>query len=113
MTKATALLETHKMWLQMAIEEEESGEIAAKPKTKYLHDCACCQYVFDIGDSKSTSMKFHDCKKLCPMIPVWPYGCERQPSPYVDWEKEALGAARKIAIAALKLYEKEIKRRRK
>jgi len=109
MTKATALLETHKMWLQMAIEEEESGEVAVKPDTKYLHDCACCQYVFDIGDSKSTSMMYHDCNR-CPMVDIWPVGCEYGYSPYREWQGAELGAARKIATAALKLYKKGTKR---
>jgi len=109
--KQLALLETHTLWLALAILEEngvyyignETSKINLAPE--YLHNCPCCQYVHDKVNAKDKDMDYDDCKKHCPMIAFWPQGCEEEYSTYDRWENGEPGCAKKISEAALDLYK--------
>jgi len=108
-TVKQALLETYEQWNEIATKEENDGKLFNhKLKTKlgkgYEHDCPCCQYVTEqIGEPIDLDAKL-SCKAHCPMISVWPDGCELSDSLYQMWRNAKPNAARKIANEALKLY---------
>lgn len=100
LTLGEAIEETESMWRNII-------DTGRKPNTVWLHDCPCCEYVYQKKFGK-TSERFcimaqseedykfkkaalvHDdevilCINNCPMRELWPDGCESPSSPYRKW----------------------------
>ena len=101
LTLDEAIEETESMWRDLA---RKRGN--AKPVTTWMHNCPCCEYVFQklfgkhseeqciMAQSQSdyenkvesypnSTVIF--CIDDCPMRELWPDGCESSSSPYHKW----------------------------
>ena len=106
MTILQAIKETWLLWDRILTEG-----LRSKPETIFLHDCPCCQYVFDLDGSTIESMHFHDCTK-CPLFGLWGSNCQSDSSVFSDWEgadtkEEQTMCAKIIRDFAKNLYLEE------
>jgi hypothetical protein len=109
LTVKTALKATEALWSELA----ESGN-NHKPKTRFINDCPCCQYVLEQTNQVPlcaekglcrSSKIFETHRALCPLRSLWPDGCLTAGSPYLKWvmagrKKATRVLAKQIADAA-------------
>lgn len=107
MTRLQAIKETWLLWDRICEEE-----LNCKPKTNFLYDCPCCQYVYDLDDIDNRGMALHDCRQ-CPLFDLWGSTCQSDDSVFSLWEYsepgslESASAARHIRDFAKNLYLNE------
>jgi len=94
LNKSAAVELTASLWLEMYRKKTLAKHEVLKSFGFTNFDiflyCPCCQYVSNTFDTfPGTDDNFAACAKHCPLQKLWPNGCLRYPSFYLDYILEA------------------------